>query len=151
GAGPHTITLTAGQLIINKNLTITGSDSTSPVTISGGGASRVFNISAGSFDVNISNLTISGGQVAGNGTGLLNNSTGTVAITNSTFTGNTATTGGAIASVAGTLNIYNTTISGNTATTDGGGLYHNTAGTINVLNSTIYNNHADTGQGGGIA
>jgi hypothetical protein len=151
GAGTHTIPL-ASPITINKDVTIQGSDSTSPVIISGNTVTRVFSITNG--NVTIRDLTISGGSVTGsNGAGLLNTSTGLVTISNSLFTANTVTTGsgGAIASTAGTVNIYNTTISGNTAT-DGGGVYHNTAGTVTVLNSTIYDNHADAGagQGGGI-
>jgi hypothetical protein len=146
---PYTITL-ASTLAIDKDLTITG-PTASRVIINGGGH-RVFNITSG--DVNISNLTITGGATSGSdGAGLLNQSTGTVTIRNSTFTANVAGgggNGGAIATSPGTLNLYNSTLSNNTGSF-GGGIY-NAAGTVNILNSTIYGNHADpgTGQGGGI-
>ncbi|MFN8540265.1 MAG: hypothetical protein U0232_22660 [Thermomicrobiales bacterium] len=54
---PSTITLTTGELGINKNLTITG-PGLNKLTVSGNNASRVFNITAGT--VTISGLTISG-------------------------------------------------------------------------------------------
>jgi len=72
---PCTITLTTGELVINKNLTITG-PGTSQLTISGGNTSRVFFINPGasgattgppatSPTVNISNLKIANGLANG--------------------------------------------------------------------------------------
>ena len=58
----QTITLTTGQLAINKNLTIQGPGA-GQLTISGGGAngSRVFDV-AGGTNVTLSGLTISNGS-----------------------------------------------------------------------------------------
>src|SRR6185369_1735966 len=44
-ATPQTITLTTGEILVDKNLTINGG--TSQVTLSGNNASRVFNVAAG--------------------------------------------------------------------------------------------------------
>src|SRR5215510_14098323 len=52
-----TITLTTGELLINKDLIISGPDAAS-LTISGNKASRVFEVAAGKT-VSISGLTIS--------------------------------------------------------------------------------------------
>jgi hypothetical protein len=64
-----TITLTLGELVIGRNVTITGP--AGGVAVSGNNASRVLRIDAGT--VNISNLTIRDGSVigatGGNGTG----------------------------------------------------------------------------------
>src|SRR6478735_6641483 len=68
-AAPGTITLTTGQLVINKNLTITGLGNNSTV-VNGNSASRVFNITAGGFTVNMSGLTIENAQVGGSGGGI---------------------------------------------------------------------------------
>jgi hypothetical protein len=70
-----TITLTGGELVINKNLTIDG-PGVSVLTISGNDASRVFFINPGapgaasgppatSLTVNISDLTIANGRAKG--------------------------------------------------------------------------------------
>jgi hypothetical protein len=80
----HVITLTSGELEINKNLSIKG-PGTSQLTVSGNNASRVFEIDV-SQSVSISGLTIadgaasgllpilaSGSYSAGGGGGVLNN------------------------------------------------------------------------------
>src|SRR5687768_16167201 len=56
---PCTITLTNGQLVINKNLTIQGPGA-NRLTVSGGGVSLVFFMDASST-VTLDGLTISGG------------------------------------------------------------------------------------------
>src|SRR5262249_28185971 len=56
-----TITLTSGELAINKDLTVAGPGA-DVVTVSGNHASRVFNI-ARTFTVDISGLTIADGSV----------------------------------------------------------------------------------------
>ena len=77
---PCTITLTSGELVIGKNLTITG-PGTDLLTISGNNASRVFFVNPGASGattgppatnpvVNISALTIANGKARG-GTGLM--------------------------------------------------------------------------------
>ncbi len=150
-SGVYTITLSGGEIPVGKSMTIAGPNSvvnTDPVVISGGGTTRVFNVSAGT--VNISNLTVTGGKVTnGNGAGLLV-SGGTVTLTGMLFTGNTAVNGGGggIAGVGGTLNVYNSTIDSNTAT-NGGGVYHDTAGTVALLNDTITSNTANGDVGAG--
>ena len=58
-----TITLTTGELAINKNLTINGPGSSS-LTISGNNSSRIFYIDGSSVTVNLSGLTITNGNSA---------------------------------------------------------------------------------------
>jgi hypothetical protein len=150
-ATPQTITLTTGEIAIDKNLTINAG--TSQVTISGG-TSRVFNIQTGK-SLNIIGLTLSGSNASGDGGAIVNN--GALTIVNSTLSGNTATAdGGAISTTASatTLMLINTTISGNSAAGSGGGVIV-LGGTLTSINSTITNNFADSdnnslGDGGGI-
>ncbi|MCA2656015.1 right-handed parallel beta-helix repeat-containing protein, partial [Microcystis sp. M061S2] len=95
----------------------------------------------------LTNSTISG-NTATSGGGIYNNSWGTLTLTNSTISGNTATrySGGGIDN-SGTLTLTDSTISGNTAIYGGG--IDNSGGTLTLTNSTISGNTA-TGSGGGI-
>ncbi len=92
----------------------------------------------------ITNSTISDNSAYGSG-GIFNE--GTVTITNSTLSGNSATgdVGAAISNV-GTMTVTNSTISGNSALA-GGGIFN--GGTLTVTNSTISGNSA-VFDGGGI-
>jgi hypothetical protein len=77
--------------------------------------------------------------VGGHGGGIDNH--GTVTITNSTFSGNSAEagSGGGIAN-SGTLTITNSTFSGNSVNfANGGGIYNN-AGTVTLRNTIVANN-----------
>ena len=141
-----TITLTQGQLTIDKSLTIDGDEEN--ITISGNNASRVFNIDDGSNDiqtVQINGLTISGGSVSGNGAGIFNREN--LTLSNSTISNNSANNGGGIDNSDGTANISNSTISNNSASSRGGGII-NFDGTANISNSTISNNSASSFGGG---
>jgi hypothetical protein len=149
------ITLTSGELVINKGLTIQG-PTTASLTISGNNNSRIFSVDAGNT-VNLLDLTIANGK-ANFGGGIFN--LGNLTIINSTFTGNHAVggsgEGGAIDTENGTVAIINTTISGNTAETDGGGLLNCGGSTTTLTNVTITDNRADadnntTGDGGGVS
>ena len=149
GAGPHTITLTTGELVVAKDVTIKNNSGES-ITVSGGGVSRVFNINPATLAA-IIGLTISGGSATSGG-GILND--GTLTVINSTLTGNAATTGdGGAISNPGTLTVINSTLSGNSAGGSGGGIF--TSNVLNLLSSTVTNNRADsdnnsTGTGGGV-
>ena len=80
-----TITLTSGELVIGRNLTITGP--TGGVTVSGNNASRVFNIQTGT--VNLSNLTlINGNPFGGVGGGIYNHNGANLTLNNCTISGN---------------------------------------------------------------
>jgi hypothetical protein len=153
GAGPHTITLTTGELAATRNMTI-NNNSGERITVSGNNAGRVFNINSGKT-VNILGLTLTGGS-SSNGGAVLND--GALTIVNSTLSGNVSTAdGGAISSTATatSLTLINATISGNSAAGSGGGVVI-LGGTATSTNSTITNNTADsdnnsTGTGGGIS
>ena len=67
---------------------------------------------------------------------------------NTTVSGNTSRSGGGIFSNDGTVNLTNTTVSNNSATNDGGGI-NNFGGTANLTNTTVSNNSASS-RGGGI-
>ncbi|MDB9412819.1 Calx-beta domain-containing protein, partial [Microcystis aeruginosa CS-567/02] len=126
-------------------LTLTNSTiSGNTATHSGGGISSYYGT------LTLTDSTISGNTAPGTGGGISNSSFGI--ITNSTISGNTAYQGGGIDnSQFGTLTLTNSTISGNTATGyygSGGGIDNNGTGTL--TNSTISGNTA-TGSGGGIS
>src|SRR5437773_5095787 len=65
---PATITLTSGELLVNKSVTISG-PTAGHLSVNGNAASRVFHIEE--VDVTISNLAITNG-VADRGGGILN-------------------------------------------------------------------------------
>ena len=160
-ASAQTITLALGQLELSNTTgteTITGP--AAGVTVSGGGLSRVFQVD-GNVTASISGLTITGGNVTGNGGvtsdggGVLNQ--GTATLIDCTVSGNSASSGsgGGLANNYGTMTLINSTVSGNSAVNGGGvstsgsyvnGYYH---GTTNLTNTTISGNSA-TGNGGGL-
>jgi CSLREA domain-containing protein len=160
-AGPHTITLTKGQIFFATTHKTTLDGSGESVTVSGNGASRVFNVREG--NVTVKRLTVSGGYVGGccdNDGGGIYVQGGNLAVIESTVSGNTATTGGGIFSFTNlsgtsTTTIENSTISGNTATFRGGGIY-NDHGRTTITSSTITENYASSlyqssGGGAGVA
>jgi HYR domain/Right handed beta helix region len=160
-----TITLTSGELAINKNLTIMGPGAGN-LTISGNNASRVFNITAGT--VTISGLTVSSGNsnpgsaVDNNGaltvtSSIIKNnsgsccgaiySTGTLSVDTSTFSNNTANNGPGIYA-GGPVTISNSTFNDNsTASDDGGAVFAN--GAMTIANSTFSGNSTSPGHLGG--
>jgi predicted outer membrane repeat protein len=139
-SGP--ITLTTGELGINKDVTIAGPGA-DVITVSGNHASRVFDV-GDALTVNISGLTISDGSVNNaNGGGIDNQ--GTLTVTNSTLSGNSAGYyGGGIENDGGTVTVTNSTLSGNSAEL-GGGIY--STGTLTVIASTFSGNSALDGGG----
>ena len=157
-AGTYTLTLDA-ELGIDKDLTLTGADpggtiiqasSVNPVLSPddpGVADFRVFNITGGT--VAISGLTIRHGKTSGDGGGMLNS--GTLTLTNSTVSGNTATeAGGIYNNFGGTLTLANSTVSGNTSGQNGGGIFNRLDGTLVLTNSTVNGNTANTEGGGNL-
>jgi hypothetical protein len=158
-AANSTVTLTSGELLINKTLTISGPGPNALSVMRSAGATgfRLFDIGSG-VTATISGLTISNGVLNGTannhqGGGIFN--AGTLTITNCTISGNSTqqtspgNSGGGIFN-GGTLTITNSTISGNTSNsaTDGGGGIHN-KGTLMVTNSTISGNSTNNSTPGG--
>jgi CSLREA domain-containing protein len=151
----RTITLTGAPLELSDTSgteTITGP--TAGVTVSGGELSRVFQVD-GLVTASISGLTITVGS-AFIGGGVNNN--GSLALTNCTITGNSATsngilgvgTGGGGLNNTGSLSMTNCTVSGNSAYA-GCGVAN--GGTATLTNCTVSGN-SSTGNGpfgGGLA
>ena len=150
----QTITL-ASQLTITDSAGLTIDGGSADITVSGNNAVRVFDVRSGA-KLTLNNLTVANGRGAGGG-GIYNNA-GTVAVTNSTLSGNSApyvsTSGGGIENNNGTLTVTNSTLSGNSADYKGGGIHNWNGGTLTVTNSTLSGNRVtdvDYGSGGGIA
>lgn len=147
------ITLTSGQLTINKSLTITGPGEAS-LAISGGNTYRVFYIEKlNGCIVSMSGMTIRNGNTSGDGGGIYNDH-GNVTLTSCTVSGNTANqSGGGIYKEGGEVRMTDCTVSGNTAVTgDGGGIYNNgySGEGVTMTGCTISDNKAENGDGGGI-
>lgn len=123
----QTITLTTGQILItnsvNSNVTITG-PGPNLLTISGGGASKIFSITETPV-VNISGMTLTGGNGVGTPSGF----------------------GGAVYN-QGVLTLTNMVITGNSAADDGGGVYNSTDDSVTIISSIITNNTAGSRSGG---
>lgn len=168
------IILTTGQLVITKNLTISGPGA-DLLAVSGNNASRVFSITS---VVTISGVTIKDGIVvrdsAGELGGGISNDGGIVNLVNSTVSDNTSVgslvepgIGGGISNNGimnlinstvstntagwgggianrGLMTLTNSTVSSNTGTDSAGGIYNYLGGTVNLTDSTVSNN---TGNG----
>jgi len=157
--GSSIITLQQGDLELRAGVGTTTIDGGGRVSVSGGGKSGVFVVDSGAQAV-LTGLTIDKG-VALSGAGIDNS--GTLSVSNTTISGNNATSpsletnGGGIYN-AGTLNLIDVTVANNNAGNDsqganGGGIYN--AGTLNLTDVTVANNKAQSalsqgGNGGGI-
>jgi hypothetical protein len=146
------IILIGGEVVIDKNLTISGPGAGS-LAISGNRIARVFRITGTSTVVTISGLKVQDGVSSGSypaylyGGGILIEG-GTLAVRDSTVSGNSAQQGGGGIANFGTLTVTNSTVSGNSAQQGGGGLYNNPGASMTLNNSTVSGNSA--ARGGGI-
>ncbi|MEO2087952.1 MAG: right-handed parallel beta-helix repeat-containing protein [Gemmataceae bacterium] len=150
-----TITL-ASELLVTDAVDIDGPGA-GKLTVSGGNATRVFNIAAG-VTASIEDLTVANGKVTGgDGGGILN--AGTLTLDDVVVSGNTAVRTGSFPTFAGgfgggvqnngTLVLKDSLVTGNKAAQGGGVSNGNTtvAGTLTVRDSTISGNDALVGGG----
>jgi len=174
GLAGQTITL-GSQLTIAKDLTIDGSSLAPPLRVSGNDAVRVLYISSGTIVLRglqiINGTTLTGGTLCPTycGGGIYVDTNGSLAVSDSTFSGNIAWyRGGGITNVGsltvtgstfngngsflgggirnyGKLTVTGSTFSGNVANNSGGGIYN--TGTLTVTGSTVNGNSAGAGAG----
>src|SRR6266496_3087820 len=143
---PATITLTSGELLVDKNVTISGPGA-NVLAVNANAASRVFHIAPGKT-VNISGLTITNGNPPANppdnyGAGIYNDHA-TLTVSNCTISGNSTGDSGYGGGIyndgfigSATLTINNSTLSDNSATVEAGGIANQIA--VLYLTDTILN------------
>lgn len=142
-----TITLTSGQLIIDKSLTINGPGAR-VVSVSGNNASRVFNVPVNNLTVRISGLTVTQGFVSNSerGGGISCGGTGTtLTLTEMAFVGNNVAVGvnsvGAAINNAGcAISLIRSLVANNFGDTRGAIQNQGATATLTIINSTIANN-----------
>ncbi len=147
----ETLTLSSA-LAINDDITIDGdfmgNDNSADITLSGGNATRLFNITGGT--VNLEALTIANGNSTNialtrvgterRGGAVRVESGATLNLTNSTISSSIGGDSGAGIASFGTLNVSNSLISGNTSSFGGGGGVAAFGGVTTITNSTITQN-----------
>ena len=140
--GTATIMLVLELPVITDDAGLT-IDGDNRITLNGDDSVRVLYVGSAGM-LTLQNIIITHGS-ATQGGGL--NSEGTVTITHSTFSNNSATngSGGGVANVGGTATITNSAFSNNSATGDGGGVFND--GTLTIANSAFSNNSANAGGG----
>jgi predicted outer membrane repeat protein len=134
-----------GEYTIAKTLQLVGVTTDRPATLYGR-AGRPVVVAAG-WPVSLSGLRITHGTAAGStgaGRGIVNK--GSMLLSTSTVTGNSADLGGGIFN-KGSMTVSRSTINANTAG-DGGGIYN--SGTLSIRTSTLTANTAGVNQGGAI-
>lgn len=155
-----TITLTSGQLTVNKDLTVDGAGA-SGLTISGNNASRIFDVSTAGSNFTLRNLTLANGKATGTwedgaGGAIRTPSADkltTLNVENSKFLNNSSSGagGGAIWAGFNTANtITGSTFDGNDSTAGksergGGAVAVNTNSTLTVKGSNFTNNKGTNG------
>ncbi|MEX0643140.1 MAG: choice-of-anchor Q domain-containing protein, partial [Pirellulales bacterium] len=159
GALPTIIdSLTIDASALASGITIKAND---PSAAAGDGI-RIFNINnsdATLIDVTLKGLTLTGGDVSGSGGAI--SSRENLTISNSTITGNKATTSGGgvhqltgiLNTISGSLTIGNSTISGNSTIQNGGGVHAYLTTSVSITDSSITGNTAGEGNnynGGGV-
>ena len=151
-SGNETIVITE-DLDITESLTINGSNTagsgtavTVQVTTPGTSTWRVFDITASGKTINISNMTIKGGNLIGStsGGGILFGANASLNLNYVNVSGSKGWNGGGIyAYTSNTLNLSYCSIYGNTASgvnNSGGGLRLYECNSCTIENCTIYNN-----------
>ncbi len=152
----QTCTLTSGQILLDKSLTIDASTLSAGFIISGNDASRVFEVEATRV-VDLKALTIRNGYASGTtypgntGGGIYNS--GTLSLTECTLAANQAILGtdpggGGIENNSGSVSLTRCTVSGNSSKYGGG--IENFPGTLILNQCTVANNSASL-NGGGIS
>ena len=135
-----------GDLDLKKNVTIAGAGTRSAV-IDAQGIDRVFDVASG-VQAQITGVTVTGGQVAGDGGGIRN--LGQLGLVQDAIVSNRAQGSGGGIENGGSALILQSLIANNQAT-DGGGLH---GGASNLQTTTVSGNVAGapgvTGHGGGI-
>ena len=156
-AGTYTLTIAGagedanatGDLDITDDLTINGAGQITTI-IDGNATDRVFHVlSSGTVEINgviIQNGNVSGGFPVGLGGGIFNDG-GTLTLTDSTISDNTATNAGGIFNYGGTLTLNSSTVSDNMAS-NGAGFSLSRGSTVTLTNSTVSGNTAETFGGG---
>jgi parallel beta helix pectate lyase-like protein len=156
-----TVTLTSGELVIDKNLTLTGPGANRLTVHRSTDALdfRIFHITSSTAIVFISGLTISNGSVSeleGDGGGI--RSAGVLTLSDSTISANQAAgteevggSGGGVLNESGTMTITRCTVSNNSAryrmgssgdsgSANGGGIMNYSGGSVIITNCTISGN-----------
>ncbi len=149
GAGEDTISfMINGTILLASTLNISDTDRLTidgidrSVTLSGNYTARVLQVNTGAA-LTLKNLTVANGFVTSNGGAINTQSGSTLAVINSTFSGNSASgNGGGIAN-SGALTVVNSTFTGNSGYF-GGAIRNDGPATLNVVNSTIVGNSAVT-------
>jgi len=149
-SAPDTITFSLGGTIsLTEVLTVSAAgplviDGGGVVTLSGHNSVRVLEVGY-EADLTLENITVSDGYDTNHGGGIYN--MGTLTITNSTFSGNSARdySGGGIYN-DGTLTIANSNFSSNYAP-HGGGILHHSSSMLTITGSNFSNNNAILGGG----
>jgi hypothetical protein len=152
----QTVTLTSDELLITRNIAISGPGANLLTVARAQGVSnfRIFHITP-SHTVTIQGLTITNGSPGAGFGGCILNDGGTLSVINCTLSGNhSPLSGGGIDNFAGestaTLTVENSTLTGNLADDYGGGIANLVSGpnnaTLTINNSTL---SANTGLAGG--
>ena len=146
---PHSATITlAGSKLpsVSSDVSIEGSG----ITINANHLSGIFDANSATLDLDAVSLLNASSYMGG----AISNSNGTVSLTNSTLSGNSAySNGGAIYGYNGVVNLSNSTMAHNSA--NQGGALKTQAASVSLTNSTLSGNSAYSGAtffsfGGGI-
>ena len=136
------VTLTTGQITIDKSLTITGNGQ-STTTINGNANGRIFDVTTGNFNLN--NIGLTNGLADNGGAIQLNGSNLTLSlvfISNCTANGTSGSGGAILVGPNSTLTASLSTLSGNISNRAGGAI-EVTAGTTTTLTGVnLMNNNA---------
>ncbi len=131
------------------SLIVQGASPAATVLDAAGATGSTFAVQSGT--VALQSVTVTGGSSALGGGGVLNSGKGTVQITDSTVTANTASLiggGGVLNSDSGTVHIVDSTVSGNTSLVGGGGIFNSNTilgGATTTLAGTIVATQASGG------
>ena len=140
---------------LGGSLTLTGCTFTGNTATNGNGGTIYSSLGGNGTGVTVTNCTFSDNQTSNAGGAIFNVVDGgsgagdTVTVSNTIFTGNSASNGGAVYNPdGGTFVLNGCTFSGNTAAgAYGGAVFNSPGGTMTISGGTIDNNSADRGGG----